>query len=198
MKTFEISRTIDIRAIGFALVAVGISVACKNEGGGPATPSGAVVAARRDVAPPPALAPTATKWLSLSTLGLRIEVPGDAKAEDATGTSVNVTSDAQPSCFIMLSKEDPDLADKYEKVLENIKGGKMGHGPMKSMSKSEKRADGSWRIEWVEASDLDPKTELHGVDVRAVIGGALYGCSRKADSAAGAMCVAKACASLKK
>lgn len=143
-------------------------------------------------------APPAVAWIKVDKLGVQLEAPGDAKANPGAGESFMIQSDSATDCTIMLGKESPDMMESFDKVLGQIKEGKMGHGKLKAVKKEEKGADGGWKIEWEEESSMEPGKTLHGVDHRVMIDGAAYGCARKTDSAEGAACVAKACSSLKK
>jgi hypothetical protein len=142
-------------------------------------------------------APAAPAWVQVPTLGVQLEMPGDAKAEPGAGDSFMI-SGATPDCVVMLGKESPEMADSYEKTLGNIKEAKMGNGKLKAVKKEEKGADGGFKIEWEAESSMDPKETLYGVEHRVVIDGTMYGCSRRTNTAEGQACVAKACASLKK
>ena len=141
--------------------------------------------------------PVAQAWLALPTLGLSIEVPGDAKA-DGDGDALTIFADSAPSCVVMISKEDPDMPGNFDKTVSYIKQGKMGNGKLQSFSKEEGNTDGSWLPEWTAEDSMDAGKSTYGVDYRVIIDGTAYNCSRNTDSAEGQACVARACASLKK
>ena len=142
--------------------------------------------------------PAAPAWIKVEKLGVQLEAAGDAKAEPGAGDSFMVMSDSTADCTIMLSKEAPDMMEPFEKVVGQIKEGKMGNGKLKTMKKEDKGADGGWKLEWEAESSMEPAKTMYGVDYRVMIDGAAYSCARKTDTAEGQACVAKACASLKK
>jgi len=155
------------------------------------TPSGEAPAAA-------AAAPAKLGWVELPSLGLTLEMPSDGKAEAGAGSSLMVMSDSAPDCVVMVAKEDPDLADSYDKTVDNIKQAKMGNGPMKGdFAKNEKTPDGGFKLEWTHTSAIDQK-DLYGVSYRVVIDKTNYSCSRNTNTAEGRECVAHACSTLKK
>jgi hypothetical protein len=143
-------------------------------------------------------APVAPAFLKVEKLGVQLEVPGDAKAEPGAGDSFMITSNSAPDCTVMLGKENPDAMESYDSLLKHIKEGTPGFGKLKAMKKEEKGADGSYKLEYESEDDMEPGKSVYGVDYRVAVDGALYGCARRTDTAEGAACVAKACASLKK
>ena len=143
-------------------------------------------------------APAAPAWIKVEKLGVQLEAPGDAKANPGAGDSFMIQSDSATDCTVMLSKENPDMMEPYEKILGQLKEAKMGNGKLKSMKKEEKGADGGWKLEWEAEDTIEPGKTLYGVDYRVMIDGAAYSCARNTNTAEGQACVAKACASLKK
>lgn len=142
--------------------------------------------------------PAAPAWLKVEKLGVQLEAPGDAKAEPGAGDSFMIQSNSASDCTVMLSKETPDMMDSYDKVSGQIKEAKMGNGKLKTMKKEEKSEDGSWKLEWEAENTMEPTKTTYGVDYRVMIDGAAYSCTRRTQTAEGAACVAKACASVKK
>lgn len=143
-------------------------------------------------------APAASAWIKVEKLGVQLEAAADGKANPGAGDSFMIQSSSVADCTVMLGKETPDMMESFEKVLGQIKEGKMGNGKLKAVKKEEKGADGGWKIEWESEDSMEPGKTSYGVDYRVMIDGAAYGCARRTETSAGQACVAKACASLKK
>ncbi|MEZ4365432.1 MAG: hypothetical protein R2939_03980 [Kofleriaceae bacterium] len=179
-----------------SLVAVALAACSKKDDASGASAGKPTPGSAAGPAGKPSTAPAAIAPLALPTLGLTLDAPGDATANAGAGDSLLISSATMSDCTIMLGKENPDLADSYEKTLANIKEGKMGNGALEAVSKEEQVEGGGWKIEWT-AKGLTGGT-VYGVDYRVMIDGTAYGCARKTRSAEGQACVAKACASLRK
>ena len=136
----------------------------------------------------------ALAFLPVEKIGVRLELPGDAKPEETVPDSYMI-SRADGSCTVMLSKVDPEMAMSYDFTLKEAQGSSMGD-KFKAFSKNEKAENGGWAMEWTYTSGMD-NGDMWGVSYRAVLPNGMFDCSRNTRSAEDAACIAHACASLK-
>jgi hypothetical protein len=146
---------------------------------------------------PPVAKPVTTTVLTLPKLGLQLEVPSDAKAEEGAGKA-DVMSDSIASCWVMLRKAD-DMTEGYDKTLAALTEGKPGYPKVTTWGKNDKRPDGTYVMEYVGQTTVGTGSTLYGVSALVDVGGGeKWECGRNANDTAGQTCVAHACATLKK
>ncbi|MBL9102415.1 MAG: hypothetical protein JNL82_15755 [Myxococcales bacterium] len=137
-------------------------------------------------------APAAMAFKKLDKLPLEIEVPADAEVMDTSvdAPSVNVSSGEMTVMVGTVTEAYPSDFAAAKKSVES------DPNKFKSFTKQEEK-DGGWHLEFELTSMMD-QSPLYGVQIRKVIDGKAYECSRNDRSQAVRDAVAKACQSLRK
>ncbi len=138
-------------------------------------------------------APAANAFKKVAPLPLEIEVPTDATVSDASGDAPGADVMAADGSWVI------NIRTTTEAYASDMAGAKkdieMG-GKVKAYSKEAAIDGGGWHLEW-EATSITGNN-VYGVEIRKVIDGKNYQCSRNDPSQAVRDTIAKACLTLKK
>lgn len=142
----------------------------------------------------PAGKPGELAWKNLDKLNVKLQVPGDAQADDTTGDfqpkpppSYSVYNESGFNADVAGTTElDPHSLDSMKNEL------KMDPNKVKKYTKSEKSKDG-WVLEWEADSMMEPGKTLYGVNVRKTIAGKGISCSRNVEKKELAEQISAAC-----
>lgn len=136
-------------------------------------------------------APAAVAFKKVDPLPLEIEVPADATVMDASADA--------PGASVMSGEWMINIATTTEAYPKDMAGAKKDiemATKVKSFTKEAALDGGGWHLEYEGASITG--NNVYGVEVRKVIDGKGYSCSRNDPNQANRDAIAKACLSLKK
>jgi hypothetical protein len=176
-------------SVSFAAAVALAACSKKTENNAPSA-KGATPAANAPAPKAPA-APAKMEDKKLAQAGVTITLPANATIDEQKGdmgVQATISFDGMQNFFV---EPVGEMSDSYDSTVKNC-----SPTGTPTFTKQDKGADGTWKLEWTFADEIDKSTKS-GIAYRVKVGDKLVDCGSNGLTAAEATQLATICSSLK-